>query len=310
MDNLKRYALWALAGIGTLAIVVLILIVGRNAVYNLGYTTDSYYSAPVTALSDFAVAESMMAFEEAGDYGGELVSRTSSSVTMGDGTVVDPKIIKTGTLELVVDDVDVAAEQVENVASTNEGYVERTEVYERTDGTRYASITLRIPVENFSSALEGIKGYALVVEREQVSADDVTEDYVDILARLNNAKAQETRYLAILEQAETVEDILNVERELTYTRELIERYQGQINYLDSQTSLSTITVVLEEEPVVEIAGKEFRPGTTVKLAAATLVAFGQWLVNAIIWLVIFGGGVGIPVALIIWGGMKWQRSRK
>jgi len=305
----KRHALWVLAGIGAIAIIYLVFFTGRDVIYELSATSTSY-GEPVTTLSGMVAAESMMAFDESGDYGGNSSARSSKSVTMGDGTVVDPKIIKTGSLSMVVDDVDDTSNDIGGIALANDGYVERQNAYEQTDGTRYASITIRVPVENFSAAMEGVKGYANVVESESVGSDDVTEDYVDVLARLNNAKSQETRYLAILNRADTVEDILSVERELSTTRELIERYQGQINYLDSQTSMSTITISLSEEPTIEIAGKTFRPGTTVKLAAAALVALAQGFVNMIIWLVIVGGGLGIPAALIIWLIVKWKRSRK
>jgi hypothetical protein len=309
MENFKRYGLWALAGIGVMAIICFIYISGRDVIYEFSASTSSYGS-PVTMLSGMAEAESMMAFDQSGDYGGNTSVRSGKSVTMGDGTVVDPKIIKTGSLELVVDDVDETSDNIGLIATANDGYVERQNAYEGTDGTRYASVTIRVPVENFITTMEGVKGYANVVESESVGADDVTEDYVDVLARLNNAKSQEERYLAILTRADTVEDILSVERELTVTRELVERYQGQINYLDSQTSLSTITISLSEEPTVEIAGKTFRPGTTVLLAAAALVALAQGFVNSIIWLVIVGGGIGIPVALIVWIIVKWKRSRR
>ncbi len=309
MNTFKRYGLWALAGIGAMAIICLIYISGRDVIYDFNASTDSY-GTPVTMLSGMIGAESMMAYDESGDYGGNTSVRSGKSVTMGDGTVVDPKIIKTGSLELVVDDVDETSDKIGQIATANDGYVERQNAYEGTDGTRYASVTIRVPVENFTTAMEGVKGYANVVESESVGSDDVTEDYVDVLARLNNAKAQEERYLSILSRADTVEDILSVERELSQTRELIERYQGQINYLDSQTSLSTITISLSEEPTIEIGGKTFRPGTTVKLAAAALVALVQGLFNSTIWFVIVGGGIGIPTALIVWIIVKWKRSRK
>ncbi len=305
--TLKGSVLGLLALIGTIAIFLFVINTFTNVIEDFSDVTASSSEGYATELSGMPVSEAFLMADV--DDQMDAGVRSMTSVKLSDGTVVDPKIIKTGRLDLTVENTDAATEDVAHVATTNDGYLENTNVYERGDGTRYATLTLRVPVENFAATLQGVKGYALVVEREQISANDVTEDYVDKLARLNNAKAQENRYLAILEKAETVEDILSVERYLSETRELIERYQGQINYLDSQTSMSTITVSLEEEPTVEIGGKQFRPGTTITIAIAALIAIAQGLVNLSIWLVIVGGGVGLPVALLVWLFLRWKRSR-
>lgn len=313
MEKFKHLLLWGFAAVGALGLIIVLLFIAR-AYFVPTYAPSPYaleevgYSArSVTSLSGVDSASSFMMADEAIF---ESEASYAEPVTLQDGTVVDAKIIKTGSLELVVDEVDATSDEVARIAEEHDGYVENVRVYERGDGSREGVITIRVPIEQFETVMEGVMGYANVVEQEHISADDITEDYVDILARLNNAIAQEERYLAILQRADSVEDILSVERELNTIRETIERYQGQINYYDSQTSLSTITVTLSEEPTIEIAGKEFRPGTTVKLAAQALVAFGQWLINATIWLVIFGGGVLIPLGLLIWLIQKAIRTRK
>ena len=104
--------------------------------------------------------------------------------------------------------------------------------------------------------------------------------------------------------ATTVEEILQIENALASVRGYIESLTGQIQYLDSQADFSTITVSLDEEPIITIGGKEFRPGTTVKLAAQAVVSLAQWFVEAVIWVVIVGIGIGVPLALIGWLGWK------
>ena len=138
--------------------------------------------------------------------------------------------------------------------------------------------------------MASVKELAVVVERETSSAEDVTEQYIDFAARLKNAQAQETRYVEILDVAKTVEEILQIESALGNIRGYIESLQGQLNYLDSLTGFSTITISLSEEPIITIGGKEFRPGTSAKEAAQAVVAIAQWLVIAIIWILIVGVG--------------------
>ena len=108
--------------------------------------------------------------------------------------------------------------------------------------------------------------------------------------------------------ATTVEEILQIENALATVRGYIESLTGQIQYMDSQADFSTITVNLDEEPIITIGGKEFRPGTTVKLAAQAVVSLAQWFVEAIIWIVIIAIGIGVPLALIGWGGWKVVRK--
>jgi hypothetical protein len=223
---------------------------------------------------------------------------------------IDQKIIKTGNLDLVVDDVAESVDNMKALAESAEGYVQNSSTREHSDGTMSGSITMRVPSEAFDDTLSGLKDLSLVVERETVSADDVTEEYIDIASRLENAKAQEERYVEILDVATTVEEILEIEAALGDIRGYIESLTGQLQYLDSVTSFSTITVSLSEEPVITVAGKEFRPGTEVKEAGQALIALGQGLIVALIWLVIVGGGVGLPVALIVWLIIKVIRNRK
>ena len=152
-----------------------------------------------------------------------------------------------------------------------------------------------------------LKALALVVTSESVNSDDVTEQYIDLAARLKNAQLQETRYVEILQTAKTVEEMIQVETALANVRSTIESLTGQIQYLDSQTNFSTITITLSEEPVITVGGKEFRPGTTIKEAAQAVVALAQWLVEAVIWTVIVGVGVGIP--LLLFGWLGWEAAQ-
>jgi hypothetical protein len=223
---------------------------------------------------------------------------------------VETKIIKTGTLDLVVDSAQESLSNIETLVAEKEGFVQNSTIREHQDGTKSGYMTVRVPADNFESSLKEIKSFAVVVERETTSSDDVTEDYIDLSARLKNAQAQEARYTEILDVATTVEEILQIETALGNIRGYIESLTGQLQYLDSLTGFSTITINLSEEPVITIGGKEFRPGTSIKEAGQTLIAVGQWTIVAIIWTVIIGSGVGLPLAFIVWLLIKAIRTRR
>lgn len=213
---------------------------------------------------------------------------------------VDQKIIKNGNLSVIVDDVEASAQKVIEVATEKGGFVQHSSVSEREDGTHFGSVTIRIPSNEFEAAVADVKNLAVSVENESISGQDVTEQFTDLEARLNNAKAQEATFLRILDQATNVQDTLAVQRELGNIRAQIESLEGRIQYLENQTSFSTLHISLSEEPSLRIPTKEFRPISEIKEAASALISIGQNVILGFIWLVIVGGGIGIPLAILIW----------
>ncbi len=106
-------------------------------------------------------------------------------------------------------------------------------------------MTIRIPKDSFQLIVLEIGSYGELLD-ERTTSEDITEQYIDLKARLNNLQKQETRLYEILEMAKTVEEILEVEKELTRIRSEIERLQGQINYLERNVEMSLISVGLIE----------------------------------------------------------------
>ena len=213
---------------------------------------------------------------------------------------VDQKIIKNGYLQLVVDKVADAADQVARIATARGGFVQSSNVTENGDGSFSGDVAVRVPVDTFDEAMTEIKKLATLVKSETATGQDVTEQYTDLQAQLRNAQAQEQTYLAILKQAKTVQDTLAVQQQLGNIRGTIESLQGRIQYLTNATSFSTIDVSLMEEPVVRAPTKQFRFWTIVKEAAQALVAAVQNIVAGLIWAIIVWGGILIPLGLLIW----------
>ncbi len=223
---------------------------------------------------------------------------------------VDQKIVKNGYLQLVVDKVSVAAEQAGRIATSRGGFVQSSTVTERGDGSHSGDVSVRVPVAKFEEAMSELKKLSTLVKTETATGQDVTEQYTDLQAQLRNARAQEDTYLSILKQAKTVADTLQVQQQIGAIRGTIESLEGRIQYLANTTSLSTISVSLEEEPLVRAPTRGFRPLVIVKEAVQTLVAAFQGILAGLIWIVIVWGGILILPILIIWLVLKLRKRNR
>jgi hypothetical protein len=136
---------------------------------------------------------------------------------------------------------------------------------ERTSGDlRSGTWTVRIPSNQFNVALEWLDKTAMVLSK-QVKSQDVTEEFVDLEARLQNKRNTEQRLKTILdERPGELNEILSVERELDRVREEIERVEGRLRFVKDQIALSTIEITANTR--VEYLAKEVRLGQRVKEA--------------------------------------------
>jgi len=162
--------------------------------------------------------------------------------------ISERKMIETVHLTLVVDNVFEVAEKITELAEHLNGFIQESRTWEGSDA-KHGYLTARIPAERLTEAMNQIETLG-TVRSTQRSGQDVTEQYFDRQARLRNLEAQEERYLEILSEAKTTEDVINVERELVRVREQIEVYMGQLKYLDHQINLATLNIQLEEQKTI------------------------------------------------------------
>jgi len=164
---------------------------------------------------------------------------------VGQTWATERMIVRTGEMSLVVNDVPAALDQIAKLAESLDGYVvssKRWREEERLAGT----ITIRVAAEHFEDIIRALRELAVDVTSEDTSSKDVTEEYIDLSAKLHNLEATEEQLLQIMEKAEKVEDILNVQRELSRTRGEIEQTKGRMQYLERTSATSLIEVRLEQ----------------------------------------------------------------
>jgi hypothetical protein len=220
---------------------------------------------------------------------------------------IERMIIKSADLSLQVENVREAEAAVSAQVAALGGYVVRVEM-SGTDERMTAHMTFRVPAERFDETLTGVQGLAKKVLSRTVSGDDVTEEFVDLRARLGNLEATRDRLRNLLEQAVEVEDALEVNRALTEVQGQIELLQGRMEYLQQSAALSTITVYLSPVPVTPIVTQgSWQPLAVARDALRSLVELGQGVVNLAIVLLVWTP-VWLPLLLLGWWG--WRRLRR
>lgn len=190
--------------------------------------------------------------ESGGGANAVAPSPGGSSSGAGDGSpqpiadVLGRQVIRNGSMELTVESVPGAFDQVRGVVEQAEGYVAGSSIAGR-DESQYARLTLRIPAERFDQVVADLRNLAIEVDSVSTSSQDVTEEYTDLEASLRNLRAVEEQYLTLLGETQEIGEILQVQDRLNSVRYEIERVQGRLNLLENQTSLATLEVSLYPE---------------------------------------------------------------
>jgi hypothetical protein len=160
-------------------------------------------------------------------------------------------LVRTGEASLQVDSLENGIARVREVARRTNAVIANTSMEGGREKTRAASLELRIPSEHFDEAVNGLAPIGKV-ESVSVSVQDVGEEFVDVQARMTNARRLEQRLIELLaNRTGKLADVLTVERELARVREEIERYEGRMRYLRTRASVSTLSIAIHEPyPIV------------------------------------------------------------
>ena len=154
---------------------------------------------------------------------------------------IERKLIKEGSITFETDNCKATKDLIQNVANNLNGYLSRDDEYAYNDRIQH-NITIRVPSANFDKLLTEISQSIKEIDDQNISVKDVTEEFVDVEARLKAKKIVEQRYLDLLDKAHSVGDILQIENELARLREEIESTEGRLRYLKDQVSLSTLSI--------------------------------------------------------------------
>ncbi|MDQ6858979.1 MAG: DUF4349 domain-containing protein, partial [Chloroflexota bacterium] len=239
--------------------------------------------------------------------GGEVGSNGSLPVPQ----VFDPtrSIILTANIAMKATDPWAMSDKVQLVATGTGGDV--IGLSQSGSGEqRVASLVIRVPSDRFTDALRQLRALDAEVVSSNVDGKDVTDQFVDLKARLTAKQAEEQRYNALLARAGTIDEILKIDSALSNVRTQIEQLQGQVNSIATRTQFSTVSVSISPSVVpVVTPGGAWDPAKTVAQALATFAAVLRGAADAAIWLLVFGWLplVGLALAFVLTRGRRQVR---
>ena len=226
------------------------------------------------------------------------ITGTSDTVTQEVST--DQKLIKRVNMDAETEDLEALLPQLLTEISALGGYVESQEIF---NGSSYASyrhrnarLTIRVPAENLNGLVQQVKGASNVVSYNE-SVEDVTLAYVDMETRILVLETERDRLLELMEQAETMSDLLEIEARLTEVRSALESINSQLKVLQNQVSYATIELYInqvkaytevEEQTVWQRIGSGFKKN---------LQNIGEDLVDFFVWAITYSP------QLILWAGI-------
>lgn len=292
-------------GMRKLLIVLVIAVVlfagcssdNMTADYETGTTSSMNSPKSEDKSSDMAVEES--AESAPMDATG---SNASASDPVGGADLSNRKIIETRNIFMQTETFDTTVQKIEDLVYVSFGYIQHSNVegksfYDQNQRVpRMASYTLRVPAENYVAFVDELISYGYIIDNN-VAIRDVTNEYMDIEARVATLEIREASLRKLLENSDDLETILTLEKELADVRYEIERYISSLNNLDNLVDYSTVYLDIEEvfeyiempEAPPKTYGEKVTSGFT-----GTLEDIGRFFQNLSIWLI-----VNSPY-LIIW----------
>ncbi|MEF8856312.1 MAG: DUF4349 domain-containing protein, partial [Haloplanus sp.] len=184
--------------------------------------------------------------EAGGDAGGD--GGDGATAQTDDEVTADRSIIRTGEVRLRVDDYEAARTNLTAIVEARGGYVSDStqQVHDRGEESWTSGrVVLRVPADDFSETMTLVEEEGRVLE-SSTSTRDVTEQVVDLQARLENLRAERERLRTLYERANDTEDVLAVERRLSEVQTEIERTEARLQNLERRVAYSTITVEMAE----------------------------------------------------------------
>jgi hypothetical protein len=245
-----------------------------------------------------------------GDSGGNGASQPQASpAAQPQALAPDGRlIVYTGSMVLEVAELRPAIDQAQGIVVGVGGHLAGSSLESSADRGEYATVTYRIPAARWSEALQTLRALGARVVNESTDSEDVSEQVVDLDARISNLQVTEAAFQTFMERATTIDEVLKVQAELTTVRGEIERLTAQRDTLSDRAALGTLSVTFQV-PIVETsrASDGWDLGREVDNAIATLVRFGQGLTSLGVWLLIVVVPVLVPVLVLGYAALHLRR---
>jgi hypothetical protein len=280
--------------------------------------SETARAAPATGAETTATSVAQLKDKDAGGdfaansarYDAQKISFDPTGQNAPVTVVPDRKVIRNAELTVEIDAPAEAQRKLASVAEASGGFVVTSESRQGARGTQSAetvTLEMRVPAAQFDAVINSVRGVGGRVIQEKISGKDVTEEYIDLEARLRAQRALETQVLEIMKRAQRVSDALEVNAQLAQVRSEIERLEGRRRFLENQSSLSTIKITLQPTaPLVSAETTGFF--SNVRQAFGDGVDFAAALVVGLVRVVVTLLPVGLLLCLPAW--LAWRVLRR
>jgi Domain of unknown function (DUF4349) len=215
-------------------------------------------------------------------------------------SITERKLIRNGDLSFETSDVKKTKASIEKSCKELNAYISTENQNNYETELRYNQ-TIRVAADKFDLLIQKIEAEASEIKSKNINTQDVTEEFIDVEARLKTKKELEIRYREILKQAKTVQEILTIESQIASVRSEIESMEGRLKYLTSQVSYSTLNI-----SYYETIGTDFGFGSKLGKALGSgweyFLAFLIGIMNVWPFLVL--------LALIVWLAFRWDKRKR
>jgi len=222
----------------------------------------------------------------------------------------DRMVVETSNASLLVEDVQKQVDKVIKYAEDKGGYMVSSSL-QRPEEAPFATVVVRIPQPELRTAIKYLETIAVRVTSLNIKGRDVTDQYVDLQARLETLQTTKTKFEEILAKAVEIDDILRVQRELVNLQRQIDNLKGQQQYLEKTAQNAKLTVYLssDEWALPYTPEKPFRPKVIFKTAVRSLILTLRGIGKLLIWVVVYGA-IWIPILIIIFIIKRARKTHK
>lgn len=212
--------------------------------------------------------------------------------------ITDRKVIQESDVSLLVKDVRQSADAIIAKSASMGGYMVNS-YFNNPGEAPSATVTVRVPATKLTEYLSFLRSHGVKVVSENLSGQDVTDQYVDINSRIATLLTTKAKFEQILSQATEVSDILNINQQIINIQSQIDSYKGQQQYLDKSAQSSRVTIYLstDEFSLPFAPSDTWRPEVIFKQAVRSLVSLLRQLGSAIIWIGVYAVVI-VPILII------------
>lgn len=242
----------------------------------------------------------------------ESISGSSAKVSLGRGGIMpsnepaptpdvqDRMVITESYISLQVENVTNSIDEIKKMVKEKEGYVVNTYL-SRPEFGEEATVQIRVPTESIDEILSYLRSNSVKVVTENISGQDITDEYVDIEERIRQLERNKERLEGFLDTARNVDEIMKILPQIQSLQNQIDSYVGRIQYLEGASSTSLITIYLstDELSLPYAPVKSWRPDAIFKQATRSLIVSLQKLGTFTIWLGVYSVLIVPAITLVL-----------